>query len=138
MRSATDSPGVSVVEGDADAKAEDVQNKVKKSIDDDNDAESYLKIIKSSLTNLIQNVGGSWSSAAKFPWKDMPSRLAACGVILTNWPEGVPLPGTEQGTSRKSKGISALTLDQRKTLAAALKDQHNPPKFQQANPTGMC
>jgi hypothetical protein len=107
---------------------------------DDHGAENgsdHIKTIKEKLTSLLRACDGTWASDAKFPWKDMPPRLAACGVKLVNWPENVPLPGTERGAARRSKGISALTHNQQKALVAALKDPTNPLHFEKADKSGM-
>jgi hypothetical protein len=107
-------------------------------VDDDGRGNSSdIKVIKDSITNLLRANGGTWASEAKFPWKDMAPRLATCGLVLVNWPEDVPLPGTEQGAARKSKGISALTHHQQKTLVAAIRDSENPLRFEKANKSGM-
>jgi hypothetical protein len=108
-------------------------------IEKDEDLENgpdLIKKIKEKFTSLVQGCGGSWTSEAKFPWKDMPQRLATCGVVVENWPEGVPLPGTEKTAARKSKGISALTHQQQKVFLAALKGSSNPIRAVKGNTSG--
>ena len=90
-----------------------------------------VSLIKTRLTALLSEKGGSWASNAKLPWKDMPSQLAKRGFVLHNWPEEVDLPG------KGSRGIWVLKFDRLKVLLNALHDKTNPMYFENIGPTGI-
>src|ERR1700722_20242694 len=59
-------------------------------------------------------------NAKQFPWKTWTTLLANKGFITINYPENVLFPGDSSESAAKAKGISALTLNERKLLASAL------------------
>jgi hypothetical protein len=79
----------------------------------------------------IASVGVKFN-ARQFPWKTWPALLASKGFITINYPENVLFPGDSSESAAKAKGISALTLNERKLLATALDSNEYPLRFQKA------
>jgi hypothetical protein len=96
---------------------------------------TFVTEIKTKLTALSTAKGGSWVSDLKFPWKEMPSQLAKCGLVLCNWPESISLPGMEH--KKGGKGIWVLSIEELKILLNTLNDQKKPMYFKKASTTGM-
>jgi hypothetical protein len=71
-------------------------------------------------------------NAKQFPWKTWTTLLANKGFITVNYPENVLFPGDSSESAAKAKGISALTLMERKLLSAALENKVYPLHFQKA------
>jgi hypothetical protein len=68
----------------------------------------------------------------------MSGILVGAGVILVNYPEGVPFPNTKQKSGGKSKGIANLLTSEQERLSKALAHPTHPLHFVAGkNKTGM-
>ena len=85
----------------------------------------------SSVVAYLASIGVKFN-VKQFPWKTWPALLAAKGFITINYPENVLFPGDSSESAAKAKGISALTLNERKLLASALDSKEHPLQFQNA------
>lgn len=73
-----------------------------------------------------------------FPWRDLLLKLARSGIIVRNWPEGVPLPPRPKytGSTKFSeprtylKGVSGIPSNIQDRLVAALRDTRFPLQFE--------
>lgn len=73
-----------------------------------------------------------------FPWKELLLKFARSGIVVRNWPEGVPLPprpkikGVAEFEEPRTyqKGTSGIPSNVQDRLVAALRDARSPLHFE--------
>ncbi|KAF7974154.1 hypothetical protein HWV62_13265 [Athelia sp. TMB] len=80
------------------------------------------------LTGVAVNLGGSLNKASIWPWHKMAAELAEQGIVIINWPFGVPLP--PDLWEMRTKGILALTYDQLRKIVEQFSDPEYPLSFE--------
>ncbi|KAH7905363.1 hypothetical protein BJ138DRAFT_1230325 [Hygrophoropsis aurantiaca] len=84
--------------------------------------ENVQAILKATLREEIEKLGGIFPSDRLFPWVGLLGVLSKACLMAIGWPEGCPLPGERDGpvSSRNTKGVSGITNANRYSLLGAL------------------
>jgi len=78
-------------------------------------------------------VGGHLKS--QLPWKRMTRVLVEQNIILLNYPERVPFPGTGEAKAKSQKGIAGLSLEDVQRLWHQIEHAKYPLSFRKLSTT---
>jgi hypothetical protein len=88
-------------------------------------ARTSMKVMQSVDTNdeAYSDDAGVTLKMSQFKWGTLPRELANVGAIISNYPTNCRLPGAGEGSDARSKGISELTLNERRMMAQSLSQE---------------